>query len=302
MQVFQYFFNPKLSEDLILDCTCFYPENIYEKKLGSLYMVGVLKNALPQNQNFLKKIENFIKENYYNKFSIRPERAIKETLKETNEFLANLTKKGDVSWLGNLSFAVLNLKEFNLNFTKTGEIRIFLKRGKKIIDIDKKMRLLDIEPYPLKIFGNVVSGKLVEGDLILILTSEIFDFFQKENLIQKIKEISAFDEKEFKKMFDEKKEKMSKIKGILFALLLSKETTREKKEIISPTVTKEFSLKNVFQYLLLPLTTSRKERKEFSFSELLSPMKENFLLLIQNKKFLLILALILILVLGYFLF
>jgi hypothetical protein len=299
MRVFQFYFNPGAREDLIFDSFCFEPENIYEKRLGSLYMVGVLKNALPKNYNFLEKIARFIKENFYKKTLSKPEKALKETLKETNEFLGKIAKEGDVSWLGNLSFAILNLKNFELNFTKVGEIKFYLIRGKKVIDIDKRLRLQDIEPYPLKIFGNVVTGKLIENDLVLVLTREVFDFFQNENLIQKIRELDYFSEKDFKKILDEKKEALSQVKGIAFLISLSKEISKQKKEIIAPKTLREFSLKEIFSPFL---KTETKKLKPFSFSEIFSPFKEKISAIFKNPKFLLILTFILVLFMGYLLF
>jgi hypothetical protein len=299
MRIFQFYFNPKSKEDLIFDSFCFEPENIYEKKLGSLYIVGVLENALPKNYNFLEKLSKFMKEKFYEKTLTKPERALRETLKETNEFLTKIAKDGDVSWLGNLSFAVLNLKNFELNFTKVGGMKIYLIRGRKIVDIDRRLRLQDIEHYPLKIFGNVVTGKLIENDLILVLTKEVFEFFQNENLIQRIREIGYFNEKDFKKILDEKKEALSEIKGIAFFISLSKEVSKEKKEIIAPKVLKEFSLKDLFSPFL---KTESKKLKPFSFSEILSPLKESLISLLKNPKFLLILTFLLILLIGYFLF
>ncbi|GAI13815.1 unnamed protein product, partial [marine sediment metagenome] len=46
MQVFELHFNPKLKEDQIFDSFVYEPENIYEKNLGSLYVIGELRNAL----------------------------------------------------------------------------------------------------------------------------------------------------------------------------------------------------------------------------------------------------------------
>lgn len=299
MRIFQFYFNPRAKEDLIFDSFCFEPENIYEKRLGSLYMVGVLKNALPKNYNFLERIAKFVKENFYKKTLSKPERALRETLKETNEFLAKIAKEGDVSWLGNLSFAILNLKNFELNFTKVGEMKFYLIRGRKIIDIDKRLRLQDISPYPLKIFGNVVTGNLIENDLVLVLTKEVSDFFQNENLIQKIREIDYFNEKDFKKILDEKKEKLSQLKGIAFAISLSKEVSKGKKEIIESKALKEFSLREIF----LPfLKTETRQLKTFSFSEIFLPFKQNFLILLKSPKFLLIIVFLLLLGLGHFLF
>jgi len=252
MQVFEFHFNPPKQEeiasgqaDLIFDSFCYEPENIYEKRLGSLYMVGCLKNVLPQRFRFLDNLARVIKGEYYSPKLHSPEKSLKESLRQANEFLENIAKSGNVSWLGNLSFAALSLRDFELNFTKVGDLKVFLLRGGEIIDIDRKLRFQEIEPYPLKIFGNIISGKLAENDIILVLTKEVFDFFQSQNLLDKIAKLLPFDEKKLREVLNGKKEELSKISGICLLILLSKEILAKRREAISPQPEK-FSLKQFF--------------------------------------------------------
>lgn len=266
MQIFELHFNPNLKPDLIFDSFCYEPENIYEKRVGSLYLVGLLKNVLPQNVRFLEKLAKIIKERYYRLTLKNPEKALQESLKEANEFLEQVARKGDVRWLGNLNFATLSLKDYELNFTKVGEMKIFLLRRGRIIDIDQKLKFEEITPWPLRIFGNIVSGKLTEGDVILVSTSEVSNFFEKENLLAEIGKIRPFSEKGLKEAFDKKfaelhsshplrddraKEEILKISGICLAIVLTKEVLAGKKEIITPKLyPKEFNLKSIFTPIL----------------------------------------------------
>jgi len=301
MRVFQFYFNPKVKEDLIFESFCYDPKNIYEKKLGSLYLVGLLKNALPQNYNFLERIASFAREAFYKKINLKPERAFQKTLEEMNKFLEEITKDGDVSWLGNLSLSLLNIniKDFNLNFSKAGEIKVYLIRGKKLVDIDKKLKFKDIDSLPLKLFTNVITGKLIEDDLLLVTTKEVFDFFEKENIIQKLRTLGYFSEKEFKKILDEKEEILSQVRGIAFFVSLSKEVSKEKKEIIAPKVLKEFSLIEIFS----PFLTAENEKlKPFSFSTVFSPLGKIVWEILKNPKMILLVLFILILMIGYLLF
>jgi len=251
MQIFELHFNPNLKPDLIFDSFCYEPENIYEKRVGSLYLVGLLKNVLPQNVRFLEKLAKIIKERYYRLTLKNPEKALQESLKEANEFLEQVARKGDVRWLGNLNFATLSLKDYELNFTKVGEIKIFLLRGGRIIDIDQKLKFEEITPWPLRIFGNIVSGKLTDGDVILVSTSEVSNFFEKENLLAEIGKIQPFNEKGLKEAFDRKGKEILKISGICLAIVLTKENFLGKREIITPKLyPKEFNLKNIFTPIL----------------------------------------------------
>ena len=221
MKIFELYFNPKTKEDKIFESFCFNPENIYEKKLGNLYMVGELSNALPQNINFLNNIASVIKKEYYSNSQKTPEQALKSALKKVNEFLEELSRKKNVNWLGNLKFAVLDIKNFLLNFTKTGEIKILLLRKGEILDISENLEFQDMEPYPLKVFGNIALGKLRLEDRILVFTKDIFNLFIKENLIEELSQIN--NENELNQFFKNKKSIILDTSGICLLIKIDLE-------------------------------------------------------------------------------
>jgi len=265
MQIFELHFNPKLKEDQIFDSFVYEPENTYEKNLGSLYMIGELQNTLPQNSKFLDDLAKTIKKNYYT-FSIKsPEKALSQCLKKANEYLAEKVKKENVSWLGNINFSVLSLNNLNLIFTKTGELKILLLRGGEIIDIGKNLDLREIEPYPLKIFLNVVSGKLLEGDRILVLTKEIFDFLFQQNLLAEIAKAEKINSKKIKEILPASlfaKDEGSKISGICFLAVLTAESEKagkpepilfqNEKKFSFPKIKLPFKFPKIFKKPKLP--------------------------------------------------
>jgi len=301
MQVFEFYFNPKAKADLIFDSFCYEPENIYEKRKGSLYLTGFLKNVLPKNTKFLDNLANLIKQEYYSPFFKLPEKSLKESLRKTNEFLENIAKKGDVSWLGNLGFAALSISSFipqrsngkELNFTKVGNLKIFLLRDGQIIDIDKKLKFNDIEPYPLKIFSNIVSGKLVENDIILMLSQEVADTFFQENILTEIANTAVFNRetelgKRLKTIFIAKKEKLLKISGICLLIVLDNKTSASRQSFTKKeqTLLEEKGLKLI---------------KKFR-----APLARTLNRIAQNpklkKNLITILILLLFLLLGFFVF
>jgi len=189
MQIFELHFNPKLKEDQTFDTFVYEPESAYEKKLGSLYIAGELQNSLRSDSKFLDNLAQAVKKSYYTLSINYPEKALSHSSKKANEFLAEEVRKEHVNWLGNLNFAIFSLSDFNLNFTKTGDLKILLIRQGQIIDIGKNLDLQEIDPYPLKIFFNTVSGKLIENDKILVLTKQLFDFFKEKNILSQIARI-----------------------------------------------------------------------------------------------------------------
>jgi len=232
MQIFELHFNPKIKEEKTFDSFVYYPKNAYEKKLGDLYLVGELENTLPQNVKFLDKLAKIIKENYYSFYNRSPEKALSECLKKANEYLAQEIKKDNVSWLGNLNFAILALYNSTLIFTKTGEIKILLLRGGQVIEVGKELDLNEIEPYPLKIFFNIATGKVGENDIILVLTNEIFNFFKWQNILNKLAQLKNVDSKKIKEVIPSSlfiKGEGSKVSGICFLTVIEPKEKKIKK-------------------------------------------------------------------------
>ena len=275
MQIFELHFNPKIKEEQIFDSFVYEPENIYERKLGSLYLIGELQNTLPQNLKFLDNLAGVIKKKYYS-FLLKPvEKAFSETLKKVNGYLGEEVKKDNVSWLGNLNFAVISLKDLNLNLTKTGNLKILLIRAGQIIDIGKNLDLQEIEPYPLKIFISVVTGKLAQDDIILVLTKEVFNFFYRQNILSKIAQTKNLDSKKLKEILPLSlftKGEGSKISGICFLCLIKTElkTVRRPQEIYFRRKEK-FSFSQIFSSLL-KLTKAIRDVFKHSI-KFLSPIK-----------------------------
>ena len=318
MQFFELHFNPQKKEGLIFDSFCFEPGSIYEKRLGSFFVVGELKNVLPQNLKFLDNFATFLKKQYYSApIKSSPEASLKEALKKTNEFLEQIAKSGNVSWLGNFNLAILSLvtqskKYWELNFTKTGEIEILLLRKGQIIDIGKNLELSEIEPYPLKIFSNIVSGKLIENDIILVLTKEVFSGFG--NLLEKI---VPFEEKKFKEILKEKEKEFLKISGACLLCHL-KEIPSGEQKIIPPMIFRpkmeKFSIPQIFSPILklirLPLSSkillgkigAWKSKLSFPKFKLKFSLPSKILLKKIWEGKILILVLISFLIIGFFLF
>ena len=250
MQIFELHFNPKLKDHYLFDSFVYEPTNIYEKKMGSLYIVAEIRNALPSDPRLLQGLAKTIKGKYYALSAKSPEKSLSQSLKTGNDFLAEEIKSENVNWLGNLNIAAVSLKDFNLVFTKAGNLKILLIRGSQITDIGKTLDAAEINPYPLKFFSNIVSGRLNENDAILLLTKNVGDFFQKEKILNKMASAAPLDEKKLKNILPPDlfaKGEGAEIAGICFLVLLKNSPImQEKIRQIYIRPKERFSFKKVF--------------------------------------------------------
>jgi len=310
MQVFEFIFNPKLKKDLTFDSFCYEPQNIYEKKKGNLYMVGFLKNTLPNNVHFIKNIAKTIKDKYFLLTNSSSEVSLKEGLKKINTSLSNKAEKGNISWLGNLSFITLSLKKLKLVFSKTGDIKILVLRNGEIIDIDQKTKYNKTSPYPIKVFARTISGKLIKNDFILIFTRDVYDFFKDKGLLNKISQYSLFTEDKIRKILDQEKKKINKVSGVFLGIYLGNSTKNEKKKTTLKSLEK-IPLKDIllsflisFKKITIPsfkfsLPKKKEKLRLKSFNKGLGVFSKKIRPLLKNKKSLIVAPLLFVLLLGF---
>ncbi len=221
MQIFEYYFNPKNEEGKNFKTFIYQPKMTSEKRLGSLYIIGETKL---DGSNLLQRLARKIKDSFYKSRFSSPEKALPETLKESNEFLAEEVKKENVSWLGNLSSAIISMKENDLFFTKTGDIKVILIRSKNITNIGEKLDKEDIDPYPLKVFFNLISGKITSSDIIMVVSNDVYLFLKEIGIVEKIANLEECTEKKLKEIFPQKlflEGDGSKISGLCVLLSLT---------------------------------------------------------------------------------
>ena len=258
MQIFELHFNPK-KEDHSFDTFIYEPENVVEKRLGSLYMAGEVKNALPKAGQLLSDIAKVLKRSFYNISFKNPEKALPSALKSANEFLAQELKKENVNWLGNLGFSVLALRGSNLVFAKTGEVKILLIRNGQINDIGQNLNLEGIDPYPLRVFLNVASGALAENDILLVLSKSVFSFIKEKGILTRMAKTPGIDQKKIKGLLPHSlfsKGDGCKVSGFSLVFLIKKEKG-SLSAIFKPLDKKE----KHFSFVVKPLKSSLQKVK-----------------------------------------
>ncbi|HHE76735.1 MAG TPA: hypothetical protein ENL27_02005, partial [Candidatus Parcubacteria bacterium] len=80
MQIFELHFNPEAKEEQFFDTFIYEPDNVYEKRLGSLLMVGELRAVFPERKSFLERLAETIKKNYYSLTAKTSEQSLLRTL------------------------------------------------------------------------------------------------------------------------------------------------------------------------------------------------------------------------------
>jgi len=247
MLVYEFHFNPKpkgklwlrreKEKEVIYDSFCYEPENEQEKKLGSLYIVAEIRDNAVNNTQLLNNLASLIKQEYYTGVLELPEKKLKKALEKANKFLINEAgEKEDIDFLKKLNLIIFSLsssqfengQEWQINLAKKGNLKVLFSREKEIVDIGQNLEIKKGSPQPM--FEKITSGRLLKDDKIMVFTEQVFDFFENNNLIEKISALSK--KREIKKIFKERKKALSEISGI-FLLIILKTNLKKKSKFLS---------------------------------------------------------------------
>lgn len=235
MQVFELYFNPK-NETKISEGFQHKPKDAYEGKMGRLYMIGEISTPEKNSSSFLQNVFHVAREQYYKNTSLIPEKALKETLREVNELIRKKNYRGKSDIL------FLVVKNFSIYIAKIGRTKAFLVSNDTIKDIGEELEITGSN-----LFSNMVSGKMKKSDRLIVLTSEIYNFFKKGKIFEDVSSAS-FGEKTIEKISSLHEEKYKDTSGVAIIVDHSISLKEKKKKVISKRRKEIFSFKTVLFY------------------------------------------------------
>lgn len=160
----------------------YYPENIYQKPLGTLIGFFEIKEYSDDSAYIVNFLTSTLKKEYY----INPKRPVTESLDaalyKVNLALSEIAKHGNVEWLGKLNAAICVIEKNSVHFSVSGNANIFLYRNNTLNNISEGLASDSLDPHPIKTFVNVSSGRLEKNDRILITTDDIFHILTQNDL------------------------------------------------------------------------------------------------------------------------
>ena len=164
------------------DVFIYEPENVEEQNLGNLFIVGDLKD-LPKNCSYIMNVlASKIKKEFYANTKRTAEEGLEAGLSEANKTLADLADQGNGEYVGRLSMVCGTYHGNKFYLSQVGKIKSLLIRGGQIMEIIKED---DSKPVSAKrVFNNIASGDLSDGDLVIFATSGLFNIFSLEKLRQ----------------------------------------------------------------------------------------------------------------------
>ena len=163
------------------------PSYIEEEALGSLYVIGWLKNHR-QDLDFLSNLlASILRREFYKLNGGGAEVNFENALKKANASLADIAKTNAAA-AEDIGICATNISGSNIRFAKTGNIVTLLFRDGKVTDMSKQSKTDNADDSPRKTkskkntFSSVVSGMIYPGDKFIFATEKIIDLFSEKGI------------------------------------------------------------------------------------------------------------------------
>lgn len=156
---------------------------------GQLFIVL----ELPQNHkvNQITTVDELI-DKTANYFSIlkaeNTETLLEDILRKINQFLPDLAAEIKIrNWLAGLAMAIGIIHEDQVYLSTVGNLNAFIVHHHQLTPLADRSQAVN----PHKVFADIISGQLEEGDGLIISTDSLFDYISREKIRQIVKQYTA---------------------------------------------------------------------------------------------------------------
>jgi len=165
------------------DVFSYQPDNIEQMPLGSLYIVSEL-DCVRDCQHLGTLLASMIKREYYLFPQKGALKSFQRALLKANNHLKDLSKDGNVEWLGKFHFVCAIFAGGELLLSQAGQAKTLFFRTDRLSNLGHKALPNPEKPQPSKIFSSVVTGKIENGDRMIFATPKIDNLFSANGLKQ----------------------------------------------------------------------------------------------------------------------
>ena len=197
----------------------FSPANKTEKPLGNLCLIAETASQDFKARALLLSLARIMRKEYYRFFYPNPADCFKWALEQGNRFLSRQLKQDNNSFLGKINFAALSSRpDLSISLAKIGQPPILLLTNNEVFDLSRS--LLQEGSLAFQHFSNVIEGEIKPQDKLLLLTQDIFEVFDEEEMLRWL--LPARSTNEIKKIFQQKKPALRQAVGACLIILAKK--------------------------------------------------------------------------------
>lgn len=154
---------------------------------GRLFIILELPKQKIDQQPYLDQLINELATYFDTSGQDNPEILLEEILQQANQLLPEMAAAIKIhNWINTIDLTVGIIYDNNIYLAGIGNINGLLMHNKQITTIMAKNNNIN----PSKVFSDIISGELDDGDALIISTNSLFDYISKEKVRQLVNHYS----------------------------------------------------------------------------------------------------------------
>lgn len=148
---------------------------------GRLFIILELPKQKIDQQAYLDQLINEIATYFDTSGQDNPEILLEEILQQVNQILPEMAASIKISgWINTLDLTIGIIYDNSVYMAGIGNINGLLMHNKQVTTIMSKNNNIN----PSKVFSDIISGELDDGDALIVSTNSLFDYISKEKVRQ----------------------------------------------------------------------------------------------------------------------
>lgn len=156
-----------------------HPTPLEEKNLGTVFGLFETESTDNLQPEILQGLAREMVESFYHAEQFSPDRALEQSLQHLNQKIQTILPEVGEDWVKQFAGVVAVVHGEDVHFSAVGRIAAFIIQNNQIVDLHQASAT---PPQPLKVFTNLLSGKLNSKSTVFFSTETILDFLSKEKL------------------------------------------------------------------------------------------------------------------------
>lgn len=156
-----------------------HPTPLEEKSLGTIFGLFESESTDSLQQEIMEGLAREVVDAFYHAEQFTPDRALEQAVQHLNQKIQTILPEVGDEWVKQFAGVIAVVHGVDVHFSAVGRIAAFIIAQNNIVDLHQPSAQ---PPQPLKIFNNLMSGKLNPQSSLLFSTETILDFMSKEKL------------------------------------------------------------------------------------------------------------------------
>lgn len=153
-----------------------------DSQKGNLVFFIEIQTSDKDNDRIIALLERELEKQYFYAPTESVEFSFENALAKANMAVKDILLSKPKNWLTKIHVLALALSDEEVHLSSVGAVTAFLTHQERIVDILTGANDAAPLPNPVKLFSNIVSGRLIPGDAITITNEAVLDYLSVERI------------------------------------------------------------------------------------------------------------------------